>query len=422
MRVAYVIGRFPMLSEPFILNQVTGAVARGCDVNIFAVQGPPEKGSKIHPDFYRFGLASRTHYPPTPPADKSERPAMLRAMLDALATTHDSAARALEKLAAGRTPPPWKLCLRGAEMAKHGPYDVIHCQFGFFAEQIIALRDAGVVDGTIITTFRGGDISRYVDEQGPEVYAKTFARGDYFLSNCGFFRDKAVAIGCPADRIEVHGSGIDLSRFTFTTRAAPAAGPIRIASTGRLVEKKGLSYLIEGFASLVKEGRPVHLDLIGDGPLRAELEAQIATLGCGDAVTLHGWRNQTEIIDILGECHLFVAVSVTAANGDQDAPVNTLKEAMAMGLPVVATRHGGIPELVENGVSGYLVPERDGPAIAVALSRLIDQGDAWPTMGAAGRQAVERQFDMARLNDRLVAIYETLSQARKEGELHVQAS
>ena len=421
MRVAYVIGRFPMLSEPFILNQITGAVARGCDVNIFAVQGPPDENSKIHPDFHRFGLDSRTHYPPAPPADKSERPAMLRAVLQALATTHGAAARALEKLAAATTPPPWKLCLRGAEMAKHGPYDVIHCQFGFFAEQIITLRDAGVVDGTIITTFRGGDISRYVDENGPGVYAKTFAGGDYFLANCGFFRDKAVAIGCPADRIEVHGSGIDLSRFTVTDRPAPTTEPIRIASTGRLVEKKGLPYLIEGFASLVKKGWPVHLDLIGDGPLRTELEAQIAALGCGDAVTMHGWRNQTEIIDILSACHLFVAASVTAANGDQDAPVNTLKEAMAMGLPVVATRHGGIPELVEDGVSGYLVPERDGPAIAAALSRLIDRRDTWPQMGTAGRQAVERQFDMVRLNDRLVALYETLSKTRG-GRLHVRAS
>ena len=422
MRIAYVTGRFPMLSEPFILNQITGAVARGCDVEIFAMHGPPDEGSKVHPDYYRFGLASRTHYPPGPPADKSKRSARLRAALDELATTHGYAARALETLASEAAKPPWKLCLRGAEMAKHGPYDVIHCQFGFFAEQVITLRDAGVVDGTIITTFRGGDISRYVEEQGPQVYAKTFARGDYFLSNCGFFRDKAVAIGCPADRIEVHGSGIDLGRFAFTSRTAPASGPIRIASTGRLVEKKGLPYLIDGFASLVNEGRPVHLDLIGDGPLRAELEAQIATLGCGDAVTLHGWRDQTEIIDILGECHLFVAASVTAANGDQDAPVNTLKEAMAMGLPVVATRHGGIPELVEDSVCGYLVPERDGPAIAAALSRLIDERDGWPTMGAAGRRAVEQQFDMTRLNDRLVQLYETLSQARAGGGVHVQAS
>lgn len=415
MRVAFIVGRFPVLSEPFILNQVTGAVARGCDAHIFAVQGRPDATDKVHPDFRRFGLAERTHYPPAPPDDKAERPRAVGAAVADLAVTHPGPAAALRRMIDGSVTPPWKTILRGVALAQRGPFDVIHCQFGFFAERMIALRDAGVHDAAIVTTFRGGDISRYVDEQGPDVYANTFARGDYFLANCGFFRDRAVAIGCPGNRIEVHGSGIDLSRFALALRQAPAAGPVQIATTGRLVEKKGIAYVISAVADLWADGLDVHLHIIGDGPLRSVFAAQIADLGCGGAVTLHGWRNQTEIIDILGRCHLFVAASVTAENGDQDAPVNTLKEAMAMGLPVVATDHGGIPELVEDGVSGYLVPERDADAIGDALSRLIARPDRWPEMGRAGRRAVEAQFDMARLNDRLVLLYRTLAAVRRAG-------
>ncbi|MEO1471970.1 MAG: glycosyltransferase, partial [Pseudomonadota bacterium] len=400
MRIAYVTGRFPMLSEPFIMNQVVGALQRGCDAHVFAVQGRPEATGKVHADFARHRLAERTHYPAQPPEGTVARRASVEAALASLAEAQPRAAAALRRMAGAPGPVPWKTILRGAEIARHGPFDVIHCQFGFFADQVLALREAGVHDAAVVTTFRGGDISRYVDEQGPEVYARTFAAGDHFLANCAFFRDRAVAIGCPADRLEVHGSGIDLSRFTYKARLAPAEGPVRIATTGRLVEKKGVVYALEAVELLRHGGFDVHFDVLGDGPLRAELKGYAARLGIAEAVTFHGWRTQAEIVEILDDCHLFVASSVTADNGDQDAPVNTLKEAMAMGLPVVASDHGGIPELVRDGIAGFLVPERDGKAIAVALARLISRAPMWPDMGAAGRAAVAAQFDLAALNDR----------------------
>lgn len=414
MRIAFVTGRFPVLSEPFILNQITGTMARGCDVTVFAVQGPPNATDKVHPDFERFGLEERTIYPPAPPANKSVRPAVISEALDRLAHSHPREAQALKRLASQSSTPPWKTLLRGAAIAERGPFDVIHCQFGFFADAMLQLRNAGVHDAAVVTTFRGGDISRYVDEQGPEIYNHTFDAGDYFLANCGFFRDKAVAIGCPTDRIEVHGSGIDLTRFSFLERRAPLQGPVQIATTGRLVEKKGIAFILDAIADLRQAGREVHFNILGDGPLMAELNDQATHLGIQDRVTFHGWLTQSEIIAILSHCHLFVAASVTAQNGDQDAPVNTLKEAMAMGMPVVATRHGGIPELVVDGENGCLVPERDGPAIAAALGHLIDQRADWPKIGRAGRAAVEAQFDMVRLNDRLVALYADLSAARSK--------
>ena len=128
----------------------------------------------------------------------------------------------------------------------------------------------------------------------------------------------------------------------------------------------------------------------------------------GEKIHLLGWQNEAGIIEMLSQAHLFVAPSVTAADGNQDAPINVLKEAMAMGLPVVSTTHGGIPELVEDGVSGYLVPERDGDAIAQALTKLIDQPQRWPDMGRAGRDYVERYYGLDDLNDRLAALYEQL--------------
>lgn len=416
MRLAMVTGRFPVLSEPFILNQVTGALKRGWDVQVFALQGPPNATDKVHPDVAKYGIDARIHYPPAPPDNKSERPAMLKAALDQLAITHPQAAARLRALAAKSDTPPWKTILRGAAMAKAGPFDVIHCQFGFFTDQMIALRDAKVHDAAILTTFRGGDISRYVREQGPQVYDRTFAKGDHFFANCGFFRDKALAIGAPSERMEVHGSGIDLSRFQFAPRSAPKSGPVHLATTGRLVEKKGICDILNAVALLKKSGHDVHFNILGDGPLHNQLKDQVEQLKIKANVTFHGWLDQAEIIARLSTCHLFIAASVTAQNGDQDAPVNTLKEAMAMGLPVVATRHGGIPELVKDGVSGFLVPERDGGAIAIALAQLIERADDWPLMGQAGRHAVDAQFDMVKLNDRLSEVYHTLAAQRQSKE------
>ena len=126
-------------------------------------------------------------------------------------------------------------------------------------------------------------------------------------------------------------------------------------------------------------------------------------------VHLKGWRNQKEIISILNETHIFVAPSVTASDGNQDAPVNTLKEAMAMGLPVIGTLHGGIPELVEDNVSGFLVPERDETAIAQKLIYLIEHPEIWQQMGLSGRKKVETHYDTDKLNSELVELYQQIS-------------
>jgi colanic acid/amylovoran biosynthesis glycosyltransferase len=136
------------------------------------------------------------------------------------------------------------------------------------------------------------------------------------------------------------------------------------------------------------------------------LEQLIHDLGADGSIHLLGWRHEAEIIQILDRCHLFIAPSVTAADGNQDAPINVLKEAMAMGLPVISTHHGGIPELVEEGVSGFLVPERDAEALGAQLHYLLQHPDHWPQMGQAGRAFVERHFDLEHLNDLLVARYQ----------------
>ncbi len=270
------------------------------------------------------------------------------------------------------------------------------------------LRQAGIIQGKIITTFRGIDISRYVQEQGINVYDRLFAEGYFFLANCKFFQKRAISLGCNSQKILVHGSGIDCQKFAFQPRFYPEDGQIKIATIGRLVEKKGIEYAIRAIAKVAQTYPNIEFNIMGDDPLKEHFQQLITELQLDNLVKLLGWKPQPEIIEILNKSHLFVAPSVTARDGNQDAPVNTLKEAMAMGLPVISTYHGGIPELVEDGVSGFLIPERNSNAIAHKLDYLISHPQVWQPMGAAGRIRVEEKYDINKLNSELITIYQQL--------------
>jgi colanic acid/amylovoran biosynthesis glycosyltransferase len=174
------------------------------------------------------------------------------------------------------------------------------------------------------------------------------------------------------------------------------------------VEKKGIEYSIRAIAKLVRTYPQIEYNIIGDGSLMESFQQLIRELALDRIVKLLGGKKQQEVIEILDKSHIFIAPSITAADGDRDAPVNTLKEAMAMGLPVISTYHGGIPELVEHGISGFLVPERDADVIAEKISYLIEHPERWLEMGQAGRARVEEKYDMNKLNDELVSIYQQL--------------
>jgi colanic acid/amylovoran biosynthesis glycosyltransferase len=148
--------------------------------------------------------------------------------------------------------------------------------------------------------------------------------------------------------------------------------------------------------------------VFGDGALRESLMALTAELGLHEQVLFYGRQGQEAVRDGLAHADVLVAASVTAADGDEEGIPNVLKEAMASGMPVVGTRHAGIPELVEDGISGWLVPERDVAALAAALARLAAEPERWASMGRAGRAKVEREYDIHRLNDRFAGMLETL--------------
>jgi colanic acid/amylovoran biosynthesis glycosyltransferase len=148
---------------------------------------------------------------------------------------------------------------------------------------------------------------------------------------------------------------------------------------------------------------------VGDGPLAGELRHRIEELGIASQVCILGWKSHPEIVEIMEASHVLLAPSITADDGDEEGIPNVIKEAMAIGLPVVSTWHAGIPELVTDGVSGFLVPERDVSALADKIIALHDHPESWTELARAGRHKIEAEFEIGRLTEDLIGLYQLVS-------------
>lgn len=408
MRVAALVRRFPELSETFILNQITGVLDEGVDLEIFA-WGPGDL-STAHPDVEAYDLMGRVRYI-QPPARR-----IARVVQTASAVAQGGAwrrpaviARSLGPHRDDRSSSSLFLLHAAARVLSGPPHDLMHCQFGRLGLTGLALRRVGAFPGRIVVAFRGSDLSRHRETKG---YEALFREGDLFLPVCDAFRTRLVSMGCDPARVRVHHSGIDLRRFTLRPRVRQPDEPLRLITIARLVEKKGVEYAIRAVGELVAEGQAVEYAIIGEGPLREELERLAGELGLQAVARFLGPRDHDEVIRRLEASHVLLGPSVTAESGDQEGIPNVLKEAMATGIPVVSTHHSGIPELVEDGVSGFLVPERSVEPLAERIRFLADHPDRWGSMGQAGRVRVEAAFDSRRLSGELVQLYRELLSPR----------
>lgn len=405
MRVLFFLEEFPSLSETFILAQITGVLDRGQDVQIFA--GSRGDEALVHPDVERYGLLGRTSYP----IRLGGRGAIgrLSGVSEAWRRLGPAAtARTLDVLRFGRDAASLRLAAAAAGIPSPDGYDVVHCHFGPSGILGEKLRSAGVLRGRLVTTFYGYDVSGFVRRRGARCYRRLFARGDLFLALSETMRTRLIELGCPRQRTRVHHLGVRCREFPFRPRQRDEGQPLRLISVARLAEKKGLEYAIRAVARLTALGLDVQLEIIGDGPLRHSLEDLVKDLDLEPQVSLLGWKAQPEVRRHLLEAHILLAPSVTAASGDQEGTPTVLLEAMATGLPIVATRHGGISEQVTDGVHGYLVAERDVDALTASLERLASRPQLCAEMGRHGRQRVEEAFDSDTLNERLVALYREL--------------
>lgn len=354
LNILFVVGFFPVPSQIFILNLMTGLIDRGHNISIHAYN----RGSldNAHSDIEKYQLLSKTSY--------------------------------------------------GEKLRKNAPCDIVFCQFGYSGKKIFEMKQlTGWLQGKkVVTCFRGADITSRVQKER-DMYKTLFQKGDLFLPVCKYFVPKLIEAGCSPHKIVVHHSAINCSQFFFKRREKPVNNAINIVSVCRLVEKKGIDDAIIACAKVVKKYPRIHYTIFGDGPEYNHLEQLINVLQMEKNITLAGWAMQEEVVQALDKAHIFILASKTSADGNEEGIPNALKEAMAKGVIVIGTPHAGNPELIEDGVSGFLVPEKNSLELAKKIQYVIEHPEKWQAICYAARKKIEDEFEIGKTVEQLEQLF-----------------
>lgn len=288
---------------------------------------------------------------------------------------------------------------------------LIHAHFGI--EGVYALPLAQRLDIPLVTTFHGFDatltpcalLSSPAWAQYPLRRRRLARHGDLFLCASSFIRDRLLAQGFPPARTRTHYIGVDCE--AIRPRDPAEEQPI-ILHVARLEEVKGTAYLLRAFATVAQRRVDAELVIIGEGPLRRSLQALSATLRIPERVRFLGAQPHAEVLAWMRRAAALVLPGVRTASGRAEGLGLVLLEAAASGVPVIASRVGGMPEAVTDGQTGFLVPERDVRALAERLAELLDDAPLRRALGAQGRTRVEERFDLRRQTAALESLYDSL--------------
>jgi glycosyltransferase involved in cell wall biosynthesis len=288
---------------------------------------------------------------------------------------------------------------------------LVHAHFGQSGPAALAMAESLQIP--LVVTFHGNDATITTEEARRSWRGREYLRGRQrvieraalFIAVSEFIRSRMLEQGYPAAKVVTHHNGIDIDYFA---RDSQQREPI-VVFVGRFVEKKGCEYLLRALGRLAGQGRPVRGVLLGDGPLRPELERIAVETGAN--VEFKGFLPLAEVRDWLGRASLVAVPSVTAANGDSEGLPTVILEAQSMGTPVVATRHAGNAEGVAEGQSALLVDERDVEGLADAIRFFMESPQAVETFGAAGRAFVTENFSIASQVEGLERIYDRVRTA-----------
>lgn len=383
MHIAYLLQNYPKYSETFILNELLEHQRQGRPMRVIALRFPRE--GRFHGCLA--DLKQAAEYVPESYWDKPDR--RREAMRAAVKASPVGAARAagrwLRRQADYRDLWQAALVRRWAERrgVKH-----VHVHFGGYAARVAFL--AKLMGGpSYSVTLHAFDIFRknvnirlLRDMIQASAFCVTVSR-----FNAGYLRE---TVGANPDRVRLLYNGIPLARFPFSDAPRESG---TILSVGRLIEKKGLHHLIRACAMLNERGLLTRCEIVGEGPMKDELKAEISRLGLRHRVQLVGAWPQEKVAEALRRAAVFALPCIEARDGNMDALPTVLLEAMAAGCPCVSTRLSGIPEIIEDRQSGRLANPGDETGLADAIAETLTTPSNAMGYSLAGRRRVESLFD-----------------------------
>jgi glycosyltransferase involved in cell wall biosynthesis len=291
---------------------------------------------------------------------------------------------------------PWQISRREVNalvgVLENAQARLLHIYFGHIAVHLLPLICAW--DKPSVVSFHGADVM--VDLEKPAYRAATkemLGAVRLVLLRSESLGRALIEIGCSPQKIRIQRTGIPIDEIPFRARAWPSNGAWEFVQACRLIEKKGLKTSLLAFAKFAARHPQSTFTIAGEGPLRSELEARARELGIGDKVSLPGFLSQAQLRELFYRSHIFLHPSEQGTDGNQEGVPNSMLEAMASGLPVFATEHGGIPEAIERGKSGILVKESDQDALARTLLDAATNPDQLTVIARGGAEAVRQKFE-----------------------------
>jgi len=383
MRLGYLYSRYPVLSQTFCDAEMLALERLGFELEIGSVYPPLTSLRHEHIACLRGPI----HYaPPQEILKISEKNAKTngnwpRDLVERHERKYGSGVKAEQRA---------RNALYFADHFKRHGVDHVHVHFANrAAHTAMFLKEISGIPFSV--TAHGQDFMK--DLGNDDLLREICAAAEFVAAETDYSRD-LLRQRCPDSRIHRVYNGMDLTRFPAPHYEISGNAAPRIISIGRLVAFKGFDYLIDACAELVRRGLEFTCEIIGDGPLRGDLEARIRKLNLSDRVHLLGSLSQAVVLEKLRSADIFALASVTDIQGASDVFPTVIIEAMAAARPVVSTRLAGIPESIVHGETGLLVPPEDTMALAEALGRLIQDAKLRLHYGRAGRERIEQHFQI----------------------------
>ncbi|MGH7902078.1 MAG: glycosyltransferase, partial [Thermodesulfobacteriota bacterium] len=390
-----VLDDFPKLSETFVLNEIVELVKRGTNVQILALRNPFE--SSMNEDVVNYSLVDRTKYFRLPPPLELKfgygfSPDFYNYMLKTLKNYHDKIT--------------FKHMVR---LSYYTPFysniDLIHSHFAYEAA-VTGMQMSKILNKPF--TFTAHAFELFSQRSYSKGRLKMLTdNAEKIITPSAFNKNYIIKeTDCARDKIEVVRATINPEKFENQKRLYSEEDKIKIVAIGRMVEKKGFEYLIKAMSIIIKNKPGAFLNIMGTGDLENNLIKLTRELGLTKSVNFLGAQPNERAVYELSSSDIAVLPCVVAKDGDLDVCPLTLQEAMAMEIPVVSTTVGSIPELIEDGKEGLLVPERNETALAQAIIKLIDNPSLREEMGKRGREKITREFNIKTQVDKLLEIWE----------------
>ncbi len=401
--VAYIMKRYPRLTETFIVNEIRAMERLGAKLHIFSLLSPEP------PPHHPIVAEVAATVDPVPQGGPRQWLAMAAAhgaaMLASPPRYGGAFARAcLWSVQSSNPPSVWRQFFRAGYVATRCRRLGIRRMHAHFANAPSAVAHFANLMTGIPFSFTAHAKDIYLTR--PPVIQRRVKAATFVATCTGYnARHLSALAGTDGGKIKLVYHGIDLAQFSAreAARLAAPATPL-ILSVGRLVPKKGHDDLIEACALLAAQGLAFRCRIVGEGPLRRDLEAQIKAAGLSGRVSLDGAMTHSDLIHLYRTADLFVIAPRIAGNGDRDGIPNVIAEAMAVGVPVVSTDVSGIPELVRPGLTGRLAPPNSPAGLAGAIAAALGSRGQSATMAAAARVLLQSEFDLWTTTRRLHAL------------------